>query len=66
MLDGGRGSDKLSGGPGKDVLKGGSGRDRIGARDGVRDRISCGPGRDVARVDAFDKVLRGCEVIRRR
>jgi hypothetical protein len=66
LLDGGRGSDKLNGGPGTDVMKGGSGRDVIGARDGVRDRISCGPGRDVARVDALDKVARGCEVIRRR
>jgi len=44
VLKGGPGSDTLNGGLGKDVLDGGRGRDLIVAVDGVRDKISCGPG----------------------
>jgi RTX calcium-binding nonapeptide repeat (4 copies)/Divergent InlB B-repeat domain len=60
-LKGGNGNDLLNGGPGKDVLNGGRGRDQIVAVDGRRDRISCGPGRDVARADRIDRVSRDCE-----
>jgi len=64
-LFGGGGADSLSGGAGEDLLKGGSGRDRINARDGERDRVRCGKGRDRAKVDAVDSV-KGCERTRRR
>jgi Ca2+-binding RTX toxin-like protein len=59
-LDGGRGNDRLIGGPGRDVLRGRAGRDVIDARDGSRDIVDCGRGRDRARVDHRDRV-RGCE-----
>jgi hypothetical protein len=74
-LDGGRGADRLSGGPGNDtltggryfdLLSGGSGNDRILARDGFKDRIACGPGRDTVDADRHDVVARDCEVVRRR
>ena len=43
---------------------GGSGSDTILARDGARDTIACGAGRDSARVDRKDRVT-GCEKVRR-
>ena len=46
------------------MLNGGTGNDTLFARDGQRDLVLCGPGRDVAYVDRKDKVS-GCEVIRR-
>ena len=65
-LSGGAGNDTLSGGSGTDRISGGAGRDRINARDGRRERIGCGPGRDRATVDRRDIVSRDCEVVRRR
>lgn len=62
---GGRGADRLNGGAGRDVLRGGRGHDVIFAQDGVRDRVSCGKGRDRVRADRIDRV-RGCEKIKRR
>jgi Ca2+-binding RTX toxin-like protein len=65
-MDGGRGNDNLLGGGGNDRLKGGGGSDRIAggagrdflaARDGRRDVLSGGAGRDAARVDRFDRNL---------
>ncbi len=53
-LDGGIGDDSLSGGTESDTLLGGEGNDVIGARDGVRDTIDCGPGTDTAFVDLQD------------
>ena len=64
-LSGDSGKDLLHGGRGRDRIWGGSGNDRIRARDGRRDAVSCGPGRDRVRADKQDR-LRGCEVIRRR
>ncbi len=58
------GNDELDGGSGGDLLVGGFGNDRIGARDGVRDRVDCGPGQDVAIVDVADRV-KSCEKVRR-
>ena len=63
-LLGARGNDTLIGGSGGDRLEGGRGRDRLLARDGTRDRIFCGVGRDVAVVDRKD-VVRRCETVRR-
>jgi Ca2+-binding RTX toxin-like protein len=63
-IDGGRGNDRLLGGTGNDRLKGGAGsdviaggaqRDFLAARDGRRDVVFGGPGRDAARVDRFDR-----------
>ena len=64
-IKGGRGNDRLSGGGGKDVLLGGPGRDLLESRDGFRDRVDCGSGRDRAIVDTLDRVRR-CERVKRR
>jgi Ca2+-binding RTX toxin-like protein len=58
------GDDSLCGGPGNDVLEGGAGMDRINVKDGKRDRVDCGPGRDTVTVDTKDR-LRHCERTRR-
>jgi Tol biopolymer transport system component len=66
-LDGGAGSDNLYGGQGVDVLRGGNGDDRIFARDGQRDVIACGTGRDVVYADRLDVLAKDCEhVLRKR
>jgi trypsin len=62
LLVGGRGRDRLSGG--RDRLAGHGGSDVINARDGARDTVDCGPGRDSVRRDVRDRV-RGCERVRR-
>jgi hypothetical protein len=60
FLTGGAGSDMISGGGGRDTirggfraddLRGGDGPDTFYARDGFRDAVSGGRGRDSARVD---------------
>jgi hypothetical protein len=63
-LRAGRGGDSVNGGAGRDRLKGGKGRDKLVARDGQRDIVRCGRGKDLARVDAKDKI-QGCERTRR-
>src|SRR5436190_23866854 len=63
-LGGGRGADTGKGGAGHDFLRGGPGHDRLVARDGDRDWVRCGPGKDLALVGANDKA-RGCERVRR-
>jgi hypothetical protein len=64
-LSGGAGNDVLAGGSGADSITGGTGGDRILARDGRRDTISCGPGRDSVTADRRDRVARDCERVRR-
>lgn len=68
-LSGGDGHDRIAGGPERDRIAGGRGRDRVLAgdggdyvdvRDGARDLVRCGRGRDTAVVDRRDRV-RGCE-----
>ena len=62
-VDGGEGHDLLRDERGDvqpDVLIGGEGHDVIRAVDFSADRIECGPGYDVAIVDAFDTVS-GCD-----
>jgi uncharacterized delta-60 repeat protein len=61
-LDGGAGSDVLRAGAGANVLRGGAGNDAIDARNGRRDVVSCGAGRDRVVADVGDR-LSGCEVI---
>ena len=73
VLRGGLHADRLVGDGGADLLRGGKGDDTIRARDGRRDRISCGSGRDRATLDSRDLILDAtdarpdgrCEVVRR-
>jgi Ca2+-binding RTX toxin-like protein len=64
-LSGGTGDDRLIAGGARNHLYGGAGRDRLSAANGSVDLVSCGPGRDRARVDRRD-LVRGCERVRRR
>ena len=72
-IDARAGDDRIFAFAGRDVVRGGAGSDRIDlgigndvvrARDGRPDSIMCGPGRDIAIVDARDSV-RGCETVLR-
>ncbi len=65
VVRGDRGNDRLDGNSGSDRVSGNSGNDRIGARDGKRDRINCGTGRDRVVADRSDRVARNCERVRR-
>lgn len=57
VLRGLGGRDQLSGGTGRDRLEGGEGVDMINARDGRRDVVIGGPGKDSARIDrGLDRV----------
>lgn len=64
-IAGGAGGDRISGGTGKDRLAGNGGEDVLRARDGQRDRVRCGGGDDVAKIDARDDAS-GCERLARR
>ena len=64
-LKGGKGNDLLIGGPGIDSFSGGPGSDRIQAKDGARESVDCGPGRDSVVADRKDR-LRRCERVKRR
>lgn len=67
VVDGGSGSDLVSGGSEHDHVYGGSGRDRVSggdgpdqlfSRDGERDTVRGGPGRDCGRLDnALDNIF---------
>ena len=60
------GADVILGGPGRDTIAAGKGDDRVPAHgDGTRDRVACGPGRDIVTADATDVVQRDCEVVSR-
>jgi Ca2+-binding RTX toxin-like protein len=63
-LTGGRGADLLDGGPGVNAYDAGPGRDVVEARNGKRELVRCGSGRDRARVDRRDRV-RDCERVSR-
>lgn len=65
-LSGGPGNDRLHGGRGTDRFLGGSGNDGITARDGERETVNCGSGRDTVTVDRADRVSRDCERVIRR
>jgi TolB protein len=56
VVCGGGGNDTLVGGGGRDTLRGGGGDDTLQAKDGVRDVVEGGPGRDRAHVDKKDVV----------
>lgn len=59
------GDDRIRPRRGRDCVRAGKGADRIFSRDGARDRVRCGRGRDVAFADRRDR-LRGCEQVKRR
>jgi Ca2+-binding RTX toxin-like protein len=63
QLRGGKGDDHIQGGTGRDVIEGNSGDDRILARDGQRDEIDCGSGKDKVTADAMDDVAGNCEKV---
>jgi Ca2+-binding RTX toxin-like protein len=65
-LLGSTGNDTISGGSGKDDVEGGAGGDTIRARDGEKDRIGCGSGRDSVTADRIDTVDRDCERVSRK
>ncbi len=56
ILDGGPGDDLVDGGAGVDILLGAQGNDLLLSRDGKRDDVDGGPGRDRGRVDPNDWV----------
>jgi Ca2+-binding RTX toxin-like protein len=62
VLRGGAGKDRLSGAGGRDRYSGGGGRDTLTARDGVREQVKGGPGRDRGRLDRND-IRRSVEVL---
>jgi len=64
-LLGGAGNDRIKGGPGADRISGGTGKDTIRSKDGIKDRVVCGAGRDTVISDRKDTVARSCERIRR-
>jgi len=59
------GADILYGGTGRDVVDAGAGDDTVFARDGARDTVRCGGGKDSVLADRVDKVSADCETIRR-
>jgi hypothetical protein len=48
------------------VISGGAGGDTINSRDGKRDRISCGSGRDKVTADKRDRIAKNCERVSRK
>jgi Tol biopolymer transport system component len=66
IVRGGPGNDRVFGGPGRDRLVGDAGSDEIGARDGARDIVGCGTGRDSVSADRLDTVAHDCELVQRR
>lgn len=62
-LDGGTGDDRIGGGQEASVIDAGPGNDAVSSSNGVRDSVSCGPGRDRVRADRGDR-LSGCESVR--
>ncbi len=64
-IAGDAGHDRINGNSGSDLIRGNSGNDRISSRDGARDRVNCGLGRDSVVADRKDRVSRNCERVRR-
>ena len=64
-LYGDAGNDRVDGGRGIDRFFGGAGNDLVLARDGVRDVVKCGAGRDRVLADVADRVSSDCESVSR-
>jgi Tol biopolymer transport system component len=60
------GDDRLAAGGGRDRVFGGAGDDAIDVRDGTRDIVGCGRGRDTVEADRTDLVGVDCEAVDRR
>ena len=56
------GIDRMLAGGGRNQIDGGAGNDSIEVRNGERDRVICGSGRDSVRADRYDR-LNGCESV---
>ena len=64
-IDGTAAADVIEGTPGAgDVIVAEAGNDSVHAKDGHRDRVDCGPGRDVVWADSSDRLTR-CEIVHR-
>ena len=61
-FNGDDGNDRITGTDGADRLFGGNGNDVIRSRDKRADRVNCGAGFDLARVDRRDHVS-GCNIV---
>ena len=61
-VPGNRTAPSLDGGPGEDMIYGGDGNDGLAAKDGQRDKLYCGAGRDTYYADKIDYVDSSCEV----
>src|SRR5829696_10146905 len=61
VLYGGPGEDRIDGGKGEDVIYGGDGNDGLAAKDGQRDKLYCGKGKDEYFADKNDYVDSSCE-----
>ncbi len=59
------GNDVLDGGHGQDTVSGGPGNDIVLARDGARDRVYCGLGKDRVVADLLDRTQADCETVLR-
>jgi Ca2+-binding RTX toxin-like protein len=57
VLVGAGAEDRVSGGRGSDDLQGGAGPDLLLARDRARDKLRCGPARDLVIADPVDDVV---------
>lgn len=55
-IDGGGGADSILGGLGRDQITAGGGGDTIDVKDGERDSVNCGSGKDKVRKDRRDKL----------
>jgi Ca2+-binding RTX toxin-like protein len=64
-ISGNQGADTIQGNEGRDRIFGREGNDVIRVRDGERDVVDCGSGRDTVAADRLD-VLRNCERVFRR
>jgi Ca2+-binding RTX toxin-like protein len=65
-LFGEAGRDTMVGGEGTDLLSGGDGNDRLLARDGFRDRVNGGPGKDRGSFDRARDRVTGLESVKKR
>ncbi len=63
LLKGDGGNDVLDLGSGEDFVHSGGGADKIDAADGDKDRVICGTGKDVAKVDPVDTVDEDCNTV---